>query len=127
MRQKTMKAITGGGEKVRTMPVTTAGMSRDYKIEVCQTKYKKTTRINEQSASLGSTPCTKQQKLTSQFRTNTRPLALDRQTTTATGSGTTATTKHAILLSTLHHLRVAQLNIKRNLYTLIFIMQPSRP
>ena len=72
--------------------------------------------INQQSAAKRSTSSTKQHKLISQVRTNTRPLALDRQTTTATESGTTATTKHAILLSTYHHLRVAQLNNRRNLY-----------
>ena len=55
-------------------------------------------------------------KLICQLRTNTRPLARDRQTTTATESGTTATTKHAILPSTYHHLRVAQLNNRRNLH-----------
>ena len=41
------------------------------------------------------------------------------QTITATESGTTATTKHAILLSTYHHLRLAQLSNR--------IIQPSRP
>ena len=71
---------------------------------------------NQQSAAIRSTSSTKQYKLICQLRTNTRPLALDRQTTTATESGTTATTKHAILLSTYHHLRVAQLNNRRNLH-----------
>ena len=72
--------------------------------------------INQQSAAIRSTPSAKQHKLVCQLRTNTRPLALDRQTSTATESGTTATTKNAILLSTYHHLRVAQLNRRRNLY-----------
>ena len=81
--------------------------------------------INQQSAAIMSTSSTKQHKLICQLRTSTRPLALDRQTITATESGTTATTKHAILLSTYHHLRVAQLfnRRRRNLY----IIQPSRP
>ena len=70
--------------------------------------------INQQSAAIRSTSSTKQHKLICQLRTNTRPLALDRQTTTATESGTTATTKHAILLPTYHHLRVAQLINRRN-------------
>ena len=69
--------------------------------------------INQQSAAIRSKSSTKQHKLICQLRTYTRPLALDRQTTTATESGTTATTKHAILLSTHHHLRVAQLNNRR--------------
>ena len=72
--------------------------------------------INQQSAAIRSTSSTKQHNLISQLRTNTRLLALDRQTTTATESGTTAITKHAIPLSTYHHLRVAQLNNRRNLY-----------
>ena len=72
--------------------------------------------INQQSAAIRSTSSTKQHKLTRRLRTNAQPLALDRQTTKAMGSGTTATTRHAILLPTLHHLRVAQLNNKRNLY-----------
>ena len=80
--------------------------------------------INQQPAAIWSTSSTKKQKFVCQLRTNTRPLALDRQTITATESGTTATTKHAILLSTYHHLRVAQLNTRlRNLC----IIQPSRP
>ena len=78
---------------------------------------------NQQSAAIRSTS-TKQHKLICQLRTNTRPLALDRQTSTATKSGTTATTKHAILPSTYHHLRVAQLNIRRKNLNII---QPSRP
>ena len=49
---------------------------------------------NEQSAAIRSTSSTKQHKLICQLRINTRPLALDRQATTATASGTTATTKH---------------------------------
>ena len=72
--------------------------------------------INQQSAAIRSTSSTKQHKLISRLRANTRPLALDRQTITATESRTTATTKHAILLSTYHHLRVAQLNNRRRLY-----------
>ena len=80
--------------------------------------------INQQSAAIRSTSSMKQHNLICQLRTNTRPLALDRQTITATESGTTATTKHSILLSTYHHLIMAQLNNrKRNLY----IIQPSRP
>ena len=74
-------------------------------------------KINQQSATIRSTSSTKQNKLICQLRTNTRLLAPDRQTTTATHPGTTATTKHAVLLSTYHHLRVAQLNNRRrNLY-----------
>ena len=72
--------------------------------------------INPQSAAIRSTSSTKQHKFICQLRTNTRPLALDRQTTTATDSKTTARTKPAILPSTYHHLRVAQLNNRRNLY-----------
>ena len=48
--------------------------------------------INQQSAAK-NTSSTKQHTLMCQLRTNTRPLALDRQTTTAMESGTTATTK----------------------------------
>ena len=122
---KTMKAITGGG-KGRTTPVTAACMSRSWKAEVCRFFSKKSLEemINQQSAAIRSTSSTKQHQLICQLRTNTRPLALDRQTITATESGTTATTKHAILLSTYHHLRVAQLtNRRRNLYKI----HPSRP
>ena len=110
------KTLTNRG-KGRTTPVTTACMSRSWKVEVCQEE-KKTLEemINQQSAAMRSTSSTKQHKLICQLHTNTRPLALDRQTTTATESGTTATTKHAILLPTYHHLRVAQLNTRRNLY-----------
>ena len=73
--------------------------------------------INQQSAAIRSTSSTKQHKLICQSRTNTRSLALDRQTTTATESKTTARTKPAILPSTDHHLRVAQLkNNRGNLY-----------
>ena len=71
---------------------------------------------NQQSAAIMSTSSTKQDKLTFQIRTNTQPLALDGQRTTATESRTIATTKHAIVLSYYHHLRVAQLNNNRNLY-----------
>ena len=74
--------------------------------------------INQQSAAR-STSSTKQHKtyLSVTYQHTTRPLALDRQTTTATESGTTAITKHAIPLSTHHHLRVAQINNRRrNLY-----------
>ena len=71
--------------------------------------------INKPSAAIRSTSSTKQQKLICQLRTNTRPLALDRQTITATESGATVTTKHAILLSTYHHLRVAQLKQEEEL------------
>ena len=113
---KKTKAITGGGKR-RTAPVTTACMSRSWKVEVCHKK-KKVTReemINQQSAAIRSTSSTKQTKLVCRLRTNTRPLALDRHTTTTTESGTTATTKHDILLPTYHHLRVAQLNNRRNL------------
>ena len=70
--------------------------------------------ISQQSAAIRSTSITKQHKLICQLRTNARrPLARDRQMTTATESGTTATTKVAILLPTNHHLRVAQLNNNR--------------
>ena len=112
-----MKATTGGS-KGRTKPVTTACMSRSWKVEVFQKKNKKSLEemINKQSAATRSTSRTKQHKVICQLRTNTRPLALDRQTTTATESGTTATTKHAILLSTYHHLRVVQLDNRRKLY-----------
>ena len=83
-------------------------------------KKKKTSReemINQQSAAIRSTSSTKQHKLICQLRTNTRRIALDRQTISAFESGTAATTKHPILLSTYHHLRVAQLcNRMRNLY-----------
>ena len=72
--------------------------------------------INQQSAAIRSTSSTKQHKLICQLRTNTRSLALDRQTTTATESGTTVATKQAILPSTHHRLRVAQLYNKRKLY-----------
>ena len=83
--------------------------------------------INQQSAAIGSTSSTKQHKLICWLRTNTRPLALDRQTTTATGSRTTATTKHDILLPTYHHLRVAQLNNRRNLYNTTLEARGTQP
>ena len=69
--------------------------------------------INQQSAAIRNTSSTKQHKLICQLRTSTRPLVLDRRISTTTESETTATTKHAILLSTYHHLRVAQLNSRR--------------
>ena len=72
--------------------------------------------INQQSTAIMSTSSTKQHKLICQSRANTRPLALDRQKATATESGTTATTKHAILLSNYYHFYVAQLNNMRKLY-----------
>ena len=72
-------------------------------------------RRDDQSAAIRSTSSTKQHKHICQLRTNTRPIALDRKTITATESKTTATTKHAILLSTYHHLRIAQLNNRRTL------------
>ena len=72
--------------------------------------------INHHSAAIRSTSSTKQHKNIRQLRNNTRPLAIDRQTTTATESRTTATTKHATLLFTYHNLRVAQLNNRRNVY-----------
>ena len=81
--------------------------------------------INQQSAAIRSTSSTKQHKLICQLRTDTRSLALDRQAITATESGTTATTKHAVLLSTYHHLRVTQLNNRRrNLYILATLEAP---
>ena len=52
--------------------------------------------INQQSAAR-STSSTKQRKLNFVSCLPTRPLALGRQTIPATESGTTATTKHAIL------------------------------
>ena len=112
-----MKAISGGG-KGRTTPVTMACMSRSWKVKVCQKKNKKPLEemINQQSAAIRSTSRTKQHKVICQLRTNTRPFALNRQKTRATESGTTATTKHTILLSTYHHLQVAQLNNRRKLY-----------
>ena len=112
---KKMKVITEGG-KGKTTPVTTACMSRSWKVEVCHKNKSLEEMINQQIAAIGSTPSTKQHKVICQLRTNTRPLALDQQTTTTTESGTTATTKHAILLSTHHHLLVAQLNNRKNLY-----------
>ena len=77
--------------------MTTACMSRSWKVEGCRKKKNSLKEmINHQSAA---------RKGARQVRSNTnlfvryaptRPLALDRQTTTATESGTTATTKHAI-------------------------------
>ena len=114
---KKIKAITRGG-KGRTTPVTPVCMSRSWKGEVC--KKKQITRRDDQSAISSNKEHVKYeatQTYICQLRTKTRPLALDRQTTTPTESGTTATTKHAVLLSTYHHLRVAQLNNRRrNLY-----------
>ena len=72
--------------------------------------------INQQAAAITSTSSTKKHKHIRQLRTNIRPLVLDRQTTKATESGTTATAKHAILLSTYHHLQVAQISNRKNLY-----------
>ena len=116
MCPKQMKAITGGG-KGRTTPVTTACMSRSCNVEACSKKIKVLAEMsNQQSAAITSTSSTKKHKLICQLRINTRPLALDRQTTIATKSGTTATTKHDILLSTYDHLRVAQLTNRKNLY-----------
>ena len=112
-----MKVTTGAGEgKDDTCDHGLYGQKLESR-SVCQKR--KVTReemSNQQSAAIRSTSSTKQHKLVCQLPTNTRPLALDRRTTTATESGTTATTKHTILLSTYHHLRVAQLNNRRNLH-----------
>ena len=140
--QKKMKEITGGGGE-RTTPVITACMSRSWKVEVC--KKKKLTRRDDQSA-ISSKEHVKYEATQNLFVSYvpTRPLALDRQTITATESGTTAKhtayispksllgdeTKqkndaiqgrmHAIhwflpwILSTYYDLRVAQLNNRRN-------------
>ena len=54
-------------------------------------KKKSTEKMFNQQSAARSTSRTKQHKLVP-----TRPLALDRQTTTTTKSGTSATTKHAI-------------------------------
>ena len=125
-----MKAVTGGGEG-RTTLVITACMSRSWNVELCQEKRKSLEyRLDDQSAksaAIRRTSSTKQHKLICQLRTNTRPLALDRQTTTTTESGTTATTKHAILLSTYHQLRVAQLNNSRNLHNTALVAPGTQP
>ena len=103
----------------------TAGECRSWKVEVCQPKMKNPQEemINQQSAAIMSTSSTKHHKLICQLRTNTRPLGLDRQTVPATESGITATTKHAILLSTYHHLRVRSSTAGGGTCTI----QPSRP
>ena len=108
-----MTAISGGG-KGRMTPVATTCMSRRWKVEMC--KPKNVTRRDDQSAISSNKSSTKQHKLICQVSTNTRPLVLDGQTTAATESGTIATTKHTILRPTYHHLQVAQLNNRRNLY-----------
>ena len=56
---KKMKAVTGGG-KGRTTPVTTACMSRSWKVELCQKNNSLGEMINQQSAPR-STSSTKQQ------------------------------------------------------------------
>ena len=94
-------------------------MSRSWKVEVCQKINEKITRRDDQSAISSNKEHVKYEATQTYWSVthNTRPLALDRQKITATESGTTATTKHAILLCTYHHLRVAQLsNRRRNLY-----------
>ena len=92
-----MKAITGGGGKDDTCDHA-ACMSRSWKVEVCQKK--KTLLVEEminQQIAARSTPSTKQNKPVFVSSVPTRPLALGRQTITATESETTATAKHAIL------------------------------
>ena len=77
----------------------TACMSRSWKVKVGKKKTKSLLveeMIIQQSAAR-STSSTKQHKLITVSCVPTRPLALGRQTVTATESGTTATTKHAIL------------------------------
>ena len=97
--------------------MTTACMSRGMEVKVCHKQKSLEEMINQQSAAIRSTSNTKQHKFICQLCTNTRPLALDRQTTTAAESGTKAATKHAILLSPYHHFRVAQRNIRRNMHS----------
>ena len=86
---KQMKAITGGG-KGRTIPVTTACMSRSWKVEVCRKK--KVTRRDDQSA-ISSKEHVKHEATKTYLSVTYQH---DRQTTTAMESGTTATRKHAI-------------------------------
>ena len=143
-----MKAITGGGGGKDCTYDHGLYVQKVESRSVPKRKNSLEEMINQQSAARAR-----------QLRSNTnlfvsyvptRPLALDRQTTTATESGTTATTKHAIhtqptchqrvfsgqkntkqcdtgtnachnwflpwILSTYYHLRVAQLNNRRNLY-----------
>ena len=87
--QNQIREITGRG--ARTTPVITGCRSRSWKIEVCKQKSKPTRRS-----------ISNQQQGARQLRSNTnlfvsyvptRPLAFERQTTTATESATTATTK----------------------------------
>ena len=93
--QKKMKAITGrGGRKDDTCD---HGLYVQM-LESRSVQKKKITGRGDQSAPAAaarSTSSTKQHNLFVSY-VPTRPLALDRQTTTATESGTTATTKHAI-------------------------------
>ena len=111
-----MKSTTGG-EKGRTTSVTTTCMSTSWKVEVCQKRKLLEDVINQQPASITSTSSTKQHTT----------VALDRQMTTATESGTTVKTKHAILLFTYHHLRVAQLHNRRNLNNLTLEAPGTQP
>ena len=77
----------------RTTPATTAGMSRSWKIDVCQ---KNKTPLKILSISNHQQGARRVRSYTNLFFSYvpSRPLALDRQTTTATESGTTETTKN---------------------------------
>ena len=95
-----MKAITEGGGGGRTTLVITACLSRSWILSRSVPKTKKSLlveeMINQQSAAR-NTSSTKQHKDIFVSCVPTRPLSRGRQTITATESGTTATTKHAIL------------------------------
>ena len=91
---KQVKAITGGGEGKDDTYHGLYFQNLESRSEP-KNKTLEEEMINQQSAAR-STSSTEQHKLICQLRNNTRPLALDRQTTTATEAGTTATTKHGI-------------------------------
>ena len=93
-----MRAITGGGRGEGMTPVIMACMSRSWKVEVCEKKTPLIEEmINQQISSKKHVKSTKQHTLIFVSCEPTRRLALGRQSITATESGTTATTKHAIL------------------------------
>ena len=82
-----------------TTPVTTVCMSRSWKVEVCQKKNTLEQMINQQSAARSTSYRYEATQTIFVSYVPTRPLALDRQMTTATESGTTATTKHTDCIS----------------------------
>ena len=101
--------------------MTTACMSRSWKIEVCQKKKTLEDMVNQQAAAIRSTSSTKQHKLIRQLRTNTRDrlhLTGKRSQQRSQGPQQQQSTPSYCLLTTTFMWRR-----RRNLY----IIQPSRP